>query len=175
MAQLATAEAEPLFNSAYDAIAFAYRFNCQQYAMTPMAKLMRGQIGTGKGLVGLDGAAQAGFIRGLIEQLGEWEKAALAARFAFDRKELFKARDTLIIPALASLPTGVHHRRMVDALVQKFYGERVYLKDLAELVGLHANTMTDRWRCIRKSLTELEHRAIDRAEAEFQVAGLVPF
>ena len=172
MAQLATAEAEPLFNSAYDAIAFAYRFNSQQYAMTPMAKLMRGQIGSGKGLVGLDGAAQAGFIRGLIEQLGEWEKAALAARFAFDRKELFKARDTLIIPALASLPTGVHHRRMVDALVQKHFGRKVWLKEIAELYGINKNTMTDQWRIIRKTLHEIECRAMDKAEAALRESGV---
>ena len=166
---------EPLFDSAWSALAFAFRYSTQQYQPTPMARLMRGNIGGGKGLVGLDGAAQAGLIRGLVERLPEFERAAITARFSWKSAEGYGAKLLLIGPATASLGTGVHSRRMVDHLVQKFYGERVYLKELAELVGMHANTMTDRWRCIRKALTELEHRAIDRAEAEFQVAGLVPW
>lgn len=165
---------DPLFDSAYSALAFAFRFSTQQYQPTPMARLMRGSLGSGKGLAGLDGAAQAGLIRGMVEKLQEFERAAIIARFSWKSAEGYGAKIVLMGPALASLGTGVHSRRMVDHLVQKFYGERVYLKELAELVGMHANTMTDRWRCIRKALTELEHRAIDRAEAEFQVAGLVP-
>lgn len=167
-------EPEPLFDSAYAALAFAYRYSTQQYQPTPMARLMRGSIGSGKGLHGLDGAAQAGLVRAMVGKLPEFERAAITARFSFKSSEGYAAKIVLIRPATASLGTGIHSRRMVDHLVQKFYGERVYLKELAELVGMHANTMTDRWRCIRKALTELEHRAIDRAEAEFQVAGLVP-
>lgn len=172
----ATTEAiaeEPLFpGGAYDALAFAFRFNAQQYAPTPCAKLMRGHIGSGKGLVGVDGAAQAGIIRGLIEPLAPWEKAAIAARFAIERKELFKARDTLITPVMASLPTGIHNRRLVDALVQKYFGRKVKLKHLAAEYGLHVDTMTQRWACTRKTLTEIEHRAFGRAEERLIEAGL---
>lgn len=166
---------DPLFDSAYSALAFAFRYSSQQYQPTPMARLMRGSIGSGKGLVGLDGAAQAGFIRGMVEKLPAFERAAIVARFGWKTAEGYGAKIVLIGPATASLGTGVHSRRMVDHLVQKFYGERVYLKELAELVGMHANTMTERWRCIRRALTDLEHRAIDRAEAAFQETGLVPW
>ena len=172
MAQPASAEAEPLFASAYDALAFAFRFNAQQYAPTPMARLMRGSIGSGKGLVGIDGAAQAGFILGVVERLGEWEKAALAARFALDRKELFRARDALITPAMAALGTGVHHRRMVDALVQKHFGRKVKLKEVAETYQVNKNTLTDQWRIIRKTLHEVECRAMDKAEAMLRESGV---
>lgn len=163
---------EPLFRSAYDALAFAYRYNSQQYSPTPMAKLMRGSIGSGKGLYGQDGAAQAGMIRGRLDPLQAWEKAAIAARFALDRQELYQARDTLVIPALASLGTGVHNRRMVDAMVQKFFGKRVSVKELAAKYGMHRNTMTQRWACIKKTLSEIEVRAMDKAEAELIAAGL---
>jgi len=172
MAQPAPAEADPLFASAYDALAFAFRFNAQQYSPTPMARLMRGQIGSGKGLVGIDGAAQAGFILGVVERLGEWEKAALAARFALDRKVLFKARDTLITPAMAALGTGVHKRRVVDAMVQKHFGAKVKLKDIAEAYQVNKNTMTDNWRIIRKTLHDVECRAMDKAERVLVEAGV---
>lgn len=173
--QAAQHQDDPLFDSTWAALAFAFRYSTQQYQPTPMARLMRGSIGSGKGLVGLDGAAQAGLIRAIVETLPEFERCAVVARFALDQRESLGAKLVLVGPATASLGTGVHDRRMVDNLVQKFYGERVYLKELAELVGLHANTMTDRWACIKRQLTSLEHRAIDRAEAAFQEAGLVPW
>lgn len=166
---------DPLFDSTWAALAFAFRYSTQQYQPTPMARLMRGSIGSGKGLHGLDGAAQAGLIRCMVEKQPAFERASIVARFGWKSAEGYAAKIMLIGPATASLGTGVHSRRMVDNLVQKFYGERVYLKELSELVGLHANTMTDRWRCIRKALTDLEHRAIDGAEAAFQEAGLVPW
>lgn len=173
MAQPASAEADPLFASAYDALAFAFRFNAQQYSPTPMARLMRGQIGSGKGLVGIDGAAQAGFILGLIGQLQEWEQAAICARFSIDRKRMYWARNSLITPAMASLGTGVHNRRMVDALVQKHFGLRVRTNEIALDCGVNKNTMTGYWTLIRKTLSEIERAAIDKAERILIEAGVV--
>lgn len=172
--QTATIE-EPLFGSAWSALAFAFRYSTQQYQPTPMARLMRGSIGSGKGLVGLDGAAQAGLIRAIVDKLPEFERCAIVARFALDQRESLGAKLVLVGPATASLGTGVHNRRMVDNLVQRFYGRRCHLKDIAETYGVHANTMTERWACVKRQLTSLEHRAIDRAEAAFQQAGLVPW
>lgn len=165
---------EPLFDSTYAALAFAYRYSTQQYQPTPMARLMRGSIGSGKGLHGLDGAAQAGIIRAEVERLRMYERFAVIARFAIDDKERCLAMLALICPATAALGTGVHNRRLVDALVQRHYGKRVHLKDLAEMVGIHPNTMTDRWRSIRRVLTEIEHRGMDMVEARLKEAGLVP-
>lgn len=165
---------DPLFNSAWDALAFAFRYSTQQYSPTPMARLMRGSIGSGKGLVGLEGAAQAGLIRAIVETLPEFERCVITARFALDNRESLAAKIILIQPATASLGTGVHNRRMVDNLVQRFFGQRCHLKDIAETYGVHPNTMTERWACIKRMLTSLEHRAIDRAEIALQDAGLVP-
>lgn len=167
-------ETEPLFDSTYAALAFAYRYSTQQYQPTPMARLMRGTIGSGKGLHGLDGAAQAGIIRAEVDKIREVERSAIVARFAVDDREGLAAKIRLIQPATASLGTGVHSRRLVDALVQRYYGKRVHLKDLSEMVGIHPNTMTDRWRCIRRVLAEIEHRGMDMVEARLQEAGLVP-
>ena len=171
----ARVESEPLFDSTYAALAFAYRYSTQQYQPTPMARLMRGTIGSGKGLHGLDGAAQAGIIRAEVDKLREFERHAIVARFAADERESLAAKLHLIRPAVASLGTGVHSRRLVDALVQRYYGKRVHLKDLSEIVGIHPNTMTDRWRCIRRVLNEIEDRGMDMVELRLQEAGLVPW
>lgn len=173
--QAAQHQDDPLFDSTWAALAFAFRYSTQQYQPTPMARLMRGSIGSGKGLVGLDGAAQAGLIRAIVETLPEFERCAVVARFALDQRESLGAKLVLIRPATASLGTGVHDRRMVDNLVQRFYGQRCHLKDIAKVYGVHANTITERWACINRMLTGLEHRAIDKAEAAFQEAGLVPW
>lgn len=167
-------EADPIFTSTYNALLFAFRYSHSQYQPTPMARLMRGPIGNGAGLHGIDGAAQAGAIRAKVESLSHGEKSALIARFAAEPKERYQAMLDLTRPATASLGTGVHNRRMVGALIQRHYGERCWLKELAEEYGVHANTMTDRWKCIRRLLTELEHRGMDKVEAMMQEAGLVP-
>lgn len=164
---------EPLFDSAYAALAFAFRYSTQQYSPTPMARLMRGTLGSGKGLHGLDGAAQAGIIRAEVNRIREYERSAIVARFALD-KDGIQAKMNLVPPATASLGTGIHNRRMVDNLVQRHYGKRVHLKDLAETHGVHANTMTQRWACIHRLLTSIDYRAMDLAEDRLREAGLVP-
>lgn len=164
---------EPLFDSTYAALAFAYRYSTQQYQPTPMARLMRGSIGSGKGLHGIDGAAQAGLILGMLEKLPVFERAAITARFSFRSADGYAAKITLMGPATTALGTGVHNRRMIDQLVQKFYGEKVYLKDLAGTCGVDPRAIPDCWHLIRKALTAIEHRAIDRAEVIFREGGLV--
>lgn len=59
-----------LFRSMSEALRFAYSYAGQQSPHTPMAKLMQGgSIGSGRGLVGGDGAGQAGMILGSVERL----------------------------------------------------------------------------------------------------------
>jgi hypothetical protein len=54
---------ESLFSSAHEALVFAFRYAHDQSPRTPMTSLMQGgPIGSGKGLTGVDGAAQAGMI-----------------------------------------------------------------------------------------------------------------
>jgi hypothetical protein len=69
-----------LFDTSRDALMFAFRFCGQQYAKAP--ELMKGKvIGSGKGLIGLDGAGQAGFISREARSLPKAQFYALLARF----------------------------------------------------------------------------------------------
>lgn len=174
MAAEAAITQDYLFDSAYSALYFAYRYSPQQYAPTPISRLMRSQIGSGKGLHGLDAAAQSGIIRAEVEAIGPYEKNAIVARFATDPAESLGAKIALLVPATASLGTGIHHHRMVDGLVQKYYGRRIYLKEIAEMIGATPNTMTKRWACIRECIRDIEYRAMDRAEERLRQAGLIP-
>lgn len=83
MGQSATAELlEPLFESAHGALVFAFNFSGQCYDRPMMNRLASPAIGSGKGLVGLDGAAQAGMIRAEVQAMGKLAEAILIARIA---------------------------------------------------------------------------------------------
>lgn len=83
MGQSATAEMlEPLFESAHGALVFAFNFSGQCYDRPMMNRLASPAIGSGKGLVGLDGAAQAGMIRAEVKTLGKLAESILIARIA---------------------------------------------------------------------------------------------
>lgn len=85
MAQSATATVEvfePLFDSAHGALVFALNFSGQCYDRPMMNRLASPAFGTGKGLVGLDGAAQAGMIRSELQTMGKLAEAILIARIA---------------------------------------------------------------------------------------------
>jgi hypothetical protein len=73
---------EPLFNNAHSALVFAFNFSGQSFDRPMMNRLAAPAVGTGKGLVGLDGAAQAGFIRSEVQRLGRLAEAILIARIA---------------------------------------------------------------------------------------------
>jgi len=70
---------EPLFSSAHAAIVYALNYSHQQYDRPLMNRLAGGPAPIGKGLSGINGAAQAGMIRGLMGQLSDHECALLVA------------------------------------------------------------------------------------------------
>lgn len=83
MGQSATAEVlEPLFESAHGALVFAFNFSGQCYDRPMMNRLASPAFGSGKGLAGLDGAAQAGMIRAEVQAMGQLAEAILIARLA---------------------------------------------------------------------------------------------
>ncbi len=73
---------EFLFNSAHAALVFAFNFSAQCYDRPMMNRLAAPAIGSGKGLAGLDGAAQAGMIRAEVQALGKFAEAIIIARLA---------------------------------------------------------------------------------------------
>jgi len=77
---LATVESTelPLFENAHQALTFAYEYSNQQFAKSLMAVMMESglRMPTGKGLGGLDGAAQAGMVKARVKGLNVSEARA---------------------------------------------------------------------------------------------------
>ena len=77
---------EPLFATAEAALRFALNFNADHYARPVMNRHAAPTRGSGKGLAGLDGAAQAGMIRRALASLGREKESVLVARMAVARQ-----------------------------------------------------------------------------------------
>lgn len=80
---------EPLFDSTHSALVFAFNFTGQQSPKTPMMSMFHSNPGDdqpkaarkGKGLSGLDGAAQAGFILAEVCRLPDDQHNVIVARY----------------------------------------------------------------------------------------------
>jgi hypothetical protein len=71
-----------LFHNAHSALVFAFNFSGQCYDRPMMNRMATPSVGTGKGLVGLDGAAQAGMILAELAAMGKLAEAIMTARLA---------------------------------------------------------------------------------------------
>lgn len=164
---------EPLFDSAHAALTFAYRFSGQQYPLTIMAKIMGGILGSGKGLVGLDGAAQAGMICLLVKELPQLPRDSIDARYADQQDRRFKeAIDRMAMhPSLA--PAGISNRLERQALVARYFGVSVNVGEVAERVGVDRRTVGNHQRTIRDKLRALEAHAFDEITNLMAERGLI--
>ncbi len=163
-----------LFDSAHAAMTFAFRYSGQQYSPSLMAMMMKGPIKSGKGLSGLDGAAQSGIIRALVGRLPANERNMIAARYSSSESERVQAMLQLVVAAMASMGTGCNFRRLADTLVQKYFGFHVHLGDLASDYAMSPPTMTRRWQNVRNWLKQTWDIAEDMAYRELREAGIIP-
>lgn len=145
------------FQTTREALVFAFNFSDQQYAITPMAKLMRGvQIGKGTGLYAETGAAQAGMIRRQVKGLGPLMEAVVIAKVA-EREKLctcgrpccagsepnmdwLEAIGFLTDYAVRILPGCVSNYRLRRGIIMKAFGVKVALGELADKCEVNRKT-----------------------------------
>ena len=162
---------EELFKNPHDALMFAFNYSSQQYALSPMAKLMKTGIGSGKGLVALDGAAQSGIILARVEQLTALQRACIVARYA-PRYEECKCCDNkekmtdIYREAMATLSewaigqyTGMTLRNLRVAIVRSFFERGVSVIDTAKKLNVSKNKAYDQKARIHKALKDLDGAA----------------
>lgn len=177
------ASAEPMFQSTHAALVFAFNFSMQQYDQPAMAKLMGKGIGSGKGLVGTSGAAQAGMVLAAVERLDPIHRAAIYARFApkFEEcpcchgdKPTQEWQEAVERLASWAVPTGISHMRARRALIAKFFGVRgVEFKSLASDFGLNRKALSEQYQTIGASLKKAEEKGQTALDDEFRQRGLV--
>lgn len=181
---------EGIFTSAEEAITFACNYSSQQYALSPMAKILQqGAYGSGRGLVGLDGAGQAGMVLAEIATLDYWQIVALVARKAIKSEscncgspccrgwrmtELFREAISQLADQVAReardvLP--VHAFRA--AVLRKHFGEKVHVLDEAEKLGIDEHPANRHATTIRKWIRELEKNGLTALSERLDEVGML--
>lgn len=159
-----------LFKNTNAALKFAFNYSSQQYALSPVAKMMKtGIVGSGKGLVSLDGAAQAGIIKAEVDRLPPAYRACVIARFSGKHEDCACCGGKKMLDeykeALAGLDkvvldrgwvTGLTHRKMRHAIIRAFYEKTVKVKAEAEEIKVPLRTAYDQKAKIWKPLKELD-------------------
>lgn len=181
----AVIEESPLFMSAHEALIFAFNYADQQYARSPMAQLYR-TPGSGRGLVGVDGAGEAGMIMAEVMRLDQLERDALCVRFTRVRGECHCCGHEIDLPqvreALGRLEqyategtVNTSNLSLIRALVRDYFGLANIgsARLAAEQHQVHRNTVSNHSGNVKRSLRMLERRAERRVERLLQAAGKV--
>ncbi|MEX3628437.1 MAG: DNA-binding protein [Burkholderia sp.] len=180
---------ESLFSSAHSALVFAFNFSGQCYDRPMMNRLAQPAVGNGKGLSGLDGAAQAGMIRAKLRTLGRLHENILIARTApktipcdcgspccaghRTNLEWFDAAGYLTEHAKGALAGCFAHYRLRSAIIQKYFGVKISMVEIADDCEVSRTTANDHNAKVVKLLKAEESKAWAAIEDKFQAAGIV--
>lgn len=133
---------EPLFQSAHNALLFAFNFSAQQYERPMMNRMADDPVAyVSKGLSGMDGAAQAGMIMSRVLQLPALSQYIVFAHYAPKTltcdcprpccagkkpNELWEAVILEIsrISISAATPGALSYRVLRDTIVRKMFGDK---------------------------------------------------
>ncbi len=175
---------EPLFGSAHDALIFAFNHAGQHSPRTPLAGLLhRGGIGSGKGLHGIEAAAQAGIILAEFEKLAKPHQHVLRVRFGRNEQpcphchitgpceEWVQAVDALSRCAeLDTLNRQARHL-MVEKAVCGLKGISVAV--IAANFKLVERTLQKQMQAFRRKMEKLENEAMNEADNRLRDMGVV--
>ncbi len=164
-------EDSPLFKSAHSALLFAFHYSGQQSPKTAMGILMKGSpLGKGKGLSGLDGAAQAGMILFEFDKLDKYQRLVLLIRFGDVRHtchccgqlapsdEWLEAVDALSwAMGLEGYPRIVRHAMIERAVCRKKWDA----KRLSEEHGISDRTLRHQIKDIKDRVSKLESKGLN--------------
>ena len=163
----------PIFRSAHEALRFAFSFNHAQYQPSPLKRLLCG-YSSDRGLFGLEGAATAANIKRVIDTLPAVQRSSIICRYTEHKEEFERAAPDLLMVAASALPTGLHKRIFVMALIHGYFG-RATLRNavLRDEFGLSHATLGRRRRDVARKLREMERVAGDQAEGRLLEARVI--
>lgn len=175
---------EAVFGSAHEALVFAYNYAGQQSPRTPMTKLMHGgaALGRGRGLVGLDGAAQAGMVLAAVARLPKEQAQVIMVRYGDVRQECPCCGQPAPPQAWVDAVDALSHcaelegvpRRVRHAVVERAVCRRKW--DAARLsieYGLSERTLRHSCLQLKRRLGKLENTALAKLDERFTETGLV--
>lgn len=174
----------PLFESAHHALVFAFNYSGQQSPRSPMTGLMGTHgIGNGKGLSGLDGAAQAGMVFAEFDKLAKPHQQVLRVRFGKNEQECpccginAPCTDwTESVDALSRCAEldGVHRAARHAMVTKAVCGIKgVSMADLANRHQMVERTLRHQMQLLRRKLEKLESEAMNAFDNLLRDIGMV--
>lgn len=161
---------DPLFRSTHDALVFAFQYAGQQSPRTPMTSLFKTPgLGTGKGLSGLDGAAQAGMILAEVCRLPDDQHNVIVARY--DRmtheckccgSEVNSEDREAAIDALShcSELDGVHRKVRILIVKKVMCGGKLHYDILARQYSLAERSLYRQAAAVKVKYRKVENAAL---------------
>lgn len=183
---------EPLFRNAHAALVFALNYSGQAYDRPLMNRMSdEPRASSGKGLHGLDGAAQAGMIRAEVSRLAPAHQAALVARVAPQstpcscrhpccsghrpNAEWTDAIAVLSTFSMSVLSGCISNARLRRGIVGKHFGAPVGgIGKLADACGVNRDTASQHNAKITRLLKETEGRAWHEIDQLLMGGGMIP-
>lgn len=166
-----------LFNNSHDALVFAFNFSSAQYGVSELARMAGPMASSGKGLIGMDGAGQAGMIMREVEELGHpvhgnaLRKACIVASYSPKFKECpccrsdrlpladYQRAIELLRDASEAWISGSSRRHLREAIIRAYYEPGVSLKKEAERFNIAKSTAYDQKSVIVQQLKKIEEDA----------------
>lgn len=167
---------QPIFSSTHAALSFAFGYSERAGRPNMLGVLSSKELPrSGRGLGGIDGAAQSGMIRREIEDLKPLQRAVVICKFSHpsrcphchsfmdsnERKEAIEALAQHTLEVLKGERPNLALRR---GIVRAQFGERVKFADLARTCGVSQNTVTNHSKKVREALSQLEKAAFARLD-----------
>lgn len=186
----AVVDEEPLFRSFKEALSFALNYSHGQTKPPGLASMVAGPRKKGRGLGGLDGAAQAGLIQAELTRLTEVRQKVMRARYSVrtlpcscrnlccsgsapNPDWLTSVQWLVEDQGLRSVCPTVSHYRLRRGLVMRYFGYHVVLGQLAKDCAVHRNTVTAHADAIGGYLHDQERLASFEIEGVLKEAGLI--
>jgi hypothetical protein len=187
-------ENEPLFDSAHNALIFAFNYSAQVYAAPAMNRALNvsHNNGTSKGLGGLDGCAQAGMILSRLKKLPELHELIIVARFAPQFKscacgasccskrrinaQWFDAINQIADQTRETFENTRVTRFMRYVLIKRFFTKKRDQSDInkvADELGINRNLTSQHIGKINKTLKQIELLAFQSIENDLIEAKIV--
>lgn len=180
---------DPLFRTTNGALLFALNYTHGGMKKPSLTVLMGGGR-KGRGLSGLDGAAQAGMIQLELAHLPDQRRALLVARYAvatvpcecgrpccrrwIENPEWSEPINWLTQYVLeAGLTGNISHYRFRRALVSRHFGVKESFITMAAQSGVERHTAGERYKKIHEHLKDEEKKARWELEGILQKGGVV--
>jgi len=175
-----------LFQSAHQALRFAFNYSDMQHGNAAAAERAialqskeryLNPPSSGRGLVGPDGAAQAGMIQNVVARQDPLTRLIIAARFTeIDEDSRRAACAALAVYARRRAGIDASVRNRPDVLVQlirRHFGLKVNMGRIADAQDVDERTVR-RWQAhLLKWLRPAEQRAMHRLEEALEKAKVV--